>query len=855
MIHTPAEIPLAHSLLYWWAGDGCLVLTDGSIVLGYSLATVSVVTAPDDELNRIAGVLRSALNSLPPGYQVQVLRRSRPAPDDLFTDFEASLHPSAPTLLREQRAHARQHLAAAGLRVWDSYLFVSRPRALAQSPASGGLRQRLTELVRPAQALASVTRAHHLQLLERVRLDASRFVQALAPTGASVRMLSDEECLRVAFALLNPGRDDQFPPLADSAPPVELPEANRPLYRALSLREQLAHSGVSVTPDGLFLGEPLRPYRVLCLKTLPRATQAAGIRLANRLPFPHWLSFSVGVPDSEAKFDEVDRRRHRAQAWATGHVRNVKADEQAAELEAVLREMTSRDQRMFNLSLSVLIGAENLVQLERRTSEALGLFSDAQLPLVTARLAQKPAYLGLLPGCSHRAPHPRTVLTDNAAHLFPLYDAWRGDARPIWLASTRNREPFALDIRNPAYDAWNATVFGRTGGGKSFLVNSLLTTSCLAQGGPVVVIDVGGGENSSYLRLCRALGGDFVALSLDGRHAINPFYPRDELFTTDDEHEHPSSTPNAGKLTFLVQLALLACQDPGAARATRIGERIVREAITSTYEKLAGRTPIFSDVADTLAVYEGEDTEDRQLARQYAKTLRAFLSGPAGRLLNQPTRVRLGGRFTVFDLKGLEALGDVATAVLYVVNAAVWNTLAPRGRKALAWVVYDETWKLMRHPTAAELQEELYRTARKLRAGVLSVTQNLDDFEASPASRAVLSNSLTTYLLRHKDGHERVSRLLGLNEVEASLFRSLDKKTGYFSEFLLKTERGSSVVRFSPSPFDYWTFTTDPLDKQLEAETLQRFHGDRLATLRHLASTYPNGAAAGAASPKESHAA
>ena len=71
-------------------------------------------------------------------------------------------------------------------------------------------------------------------------------------------------------------------------------------------------------------------------------------------------------------------------------------------------------------------------------------------------------------------------------------------------------------------------------------------------------------------------------------------------------------------------------------------------------------------------------------------------------------------------MKGIENVGRLAPAVLMIVSAYVWNMIA-RPRKTLAWVVYDECWKLLMNDTAAALQAELYRTARKLRAGVVSV--------------------------------------------------------------------------------------------------------------------------------------
>lgn len=844
-------VPLAHALPYWWVGDGCVVLTDGTLVLPFRLETVSVVTSTDDEVNALADLFRSTLNSCPPGFQLQILRRSRKVDGRLFHAYRAALKSPDP-ILQEQRSAGAAHLRRLNMRVFDTWLFFSWPKALNTSSGQQDMVSRILDFISGGGRAAQITRERHTETLQKLRQQAQLFLQSLGSVGLRCTPLSDEEFVQLAYAFLNPGREG-YTRLEDSRPPRVLPEKERPLYRSLSLREQLVHCDCSQTMDTLFLGEPLQPHRILALKAMPRTTEAAMIRKANRIPFDHWLSVGLSVPDSEAQFDQVDKRRKRARAWAAGAVRNIKAEEQADELEAALRHMESNDQRVFNLSCQLLIPAADVVELENRTTQALAAFTDFHTPLVTARMVQLPAFVGMAPGAAHLAPEARTVLTDNAAHMLPVYDAWKGDAEPVWLASTRNGEPLSIDLRDPKSDAWNFNVFGRTGSGKSFFILSQLTSAMLGQGSPVVVIDVGGGQDGSYYRLCKLLGGDFVDLSLDGANAINPFPSHADLFSTDTGET--SADANEGKLTLLLALATLACNDPGVTTRTRIGERILRDAILLTYRRLGrGLPPLFSDLAETLAHhYRGEDSEDLQLAQRYAKTLRSFLAGAAGKLLNQQTKVRLGSSFIVFDLKGLEQLGDVATAMLYVVNAYVWNMIGRPGRRELAWVIYDETWKLMRHPTAAELQEELYRTARKLRAGVVSVTQKLEDFLASAASKAVLSNTIRTFLLRHKDNHDAVADLVDLNAVELELFRSLTTKKGFFSEVLMKTDTHSSVVRFSPSPWDYWVNTTDGADKELERSLLPQFGGDRLATLRHLVATYPNGAAAG--SKKVSHAA
>lgn len=839
------ETAYAHFLPYWWIGDEALVLTDGTLAVAYRIRGLDPTCLPDEQINALAERLRAFANALPLGLECQILRHSRPAPDQLYDSYLGALRTNNP-ILTEQRSRSRAHLRSLELRHVDTYLIFSRPVALGHlgSHTSSGITALLDRLT-GAQPPDTITYDQHRVALDDLAKTADGLARHLRTAGLTeLERLDDRRLTALVRAILNPSLPPDSGEVLDDQPPPGLAPHELQLYRPPTLREQLAFSDLHWDVDTLTLDDPLRPHRVMALHALQRRTIASLINGASRIAFPHWMSVAVAAPDSERKYSEVQTRRNRALAAAAGYARNIRASEQAEELQSVLKAMVSRDQHVFRLGLHLLFGADSLAELDARTRQARDIFRDlAGAVLATEQDQQLPAFLGMLPGNSHRAPHRRTMMTDNVADLLPVYDDWRGDARPAFLVPTRSHAPLAIDLADPRRGNWNTTIFGGTGGGKSFLTLSLATSTMLGQSSPLIVIDVGGKERGSYYRLSQLLGGDFVGLSVDGSDAINPFPSRSDLYS--DDSGLPSREPHNLRLTTALSVAKLLVTDPGAPPLSRVSSAILQRAILAAYDRVgASRAPILSDLADELAAFTG-DPEDIAAAKRFAKTLRASLDSPFGQLVNQQTRVNIRSSFVVFDLKGLEAIGDeLASVMLLIVSGYVWSMIA-RPRDTLAWVVYDECWKLLQHPTAAELQSELYRTARKLRAGVVSITQKLDDFLAAPAARAILSNTSNTFLLRHKDGHAKVAELLGLNEREQQLFRSLKSEKGHYSEFLWKGDTGAAVARYAPTPFEYWVNTTDPVDRELEARVLQELAGDRLAAIRRLAAEYPHGAAAG----------
>ena len=70
-----AEYPLAHELPYWDfledEKDNCVVLADGTLVQGLELSGIAVEAMDVESINHLTAQMRSFLNSLPDGLELQ----------------------------------------------------------------------------------------------------------------------------------------------------------------------------------------------------------------------------------------------------------------------------------------------------------------------------------------------------------------------------------------------------------------------------------------------------------------------------------------------------------------------------------------------------------------------------------------------------------------------------------------------------------------------------------------------------------------------------------------------------------------------------------------------------------------
>src|SRR4029077_2226932 len=108
-----------------------------------------------------------------------------------------------------------------------------------------------------------------------------------------------------------------------------------------------------------------------------------------------------------------------------------------------------------------------------------------------------------------------------------------------------------------------------------------------------------------------------------------------------------------------------------------------------------------------------------------------------------------------FDLKGLEGDKDLQAVLVLILSGIIWN-LVMRDNTEAKVVVFDEVWRLLESPASAQLIAELYRTSRKYRCSILTISQSVEDFTGSSIAAALINNSATVYLLKHRLGHEAV---------------------------------------------------------------------------------------------------
>ncbi len=167
-------------------------------------------------------------------------------------------------------------------------------------------------------------------------------------------------------------------------------------------------------------------------------------------------------------------------------------------------------------------------ELETATGALKSVFKKNNFSIRTAEGVQLASFMAALPGgCEEvlmqamdRFGRSKTVLSHNAVSFLPLYGEWRGNASaptpPLLLLAGRRGElvgwtPFKSDGN------YNVAVVGKSGAGKSVVMQDILA-GMVATGGAAVVID----DGYSFANSCRFLSGAHIDFA-ESHIELNPF--------------------------------------------------------------------------------------------------------------------------------------------------------------------------------------------------------------------------------------------------------------------------------------------------------------------------------------------
>ena len=468
-------------------------------------------------------------------------------------------------------------------------------------------------------------------------------------------------------------------------------------------------------------------------------------------------------------------------------------ESQVRELGKGIEEIELHGNYFGQFSLTVVIYDRELALVEKAAAEFYKVFSVHDAQLYEERYNLLNAFLAAVPGNYAFNLRYLYLLNTNYADLSFLFTLHQGETRNNHLRSeylavleTNHGTPYFLNLHYR--DVAHSMILGRTGSGKSFLLNFLITN--LQKYDPFTFIfDLGG----SFESLTRLFRGTYLRVGAESADfSINPFCL-------------PPTKPNLDFLALFVRVLLgrtFGTLDPAT-------ERELYEQI----ENLYSLDPALRTL-DILA-----NTLPRPLAYALAKWLRG---GQFGFLFDNPEDTISFSRFQCFDFQQMSRYPELLEPLLFYVLHRANEVIANRDISSTFKAFFiDEAWVFLKNPSIRQYVTEALKTWRKHNAAMILSTQSLDELKRSELLDVILESCATKIFLANPDmDQELYRRQFHLNDTEIALIAALLPK----QQFLIKTPELAKVANLHVDRRSYWLYTNDPYDNRKRQEAFDT-HG------------------------------
>ena len=420
----------------------------------------------------------------------------------------------------------------------------------------------------------------------------------------------------------------------------------------------------------------------------------------------------------------------------------------------LLRDLQSRNERMFLLTFLVVNLADNKQQLDNQIFQTAGVAQKANCSLVRLDYQQEAGLMSSLPLGLNEIPIQRGLTTSSTAIFVPFTTQelfQNGEALYYGLNALSSNMILAdrKKLKNP-----NGLILGTPGSGKSFSAKREITNVFLVADKKdcILICD----PEAEYAPLVNRLGGQVVKISPTSRDFVNPM----DLNLNYSEDESPLSL----KSDFILSLCELVVG--GKSGLEPIEKTVIDRAVREVYrEYLADPDPAKMPILEDL--YNALKKQPEAEAARVAAALELYVHGSLN-VFNHRTNIDIHNRLVCFDIKELGK--QLKKLGMLIIQDQVWGRVTEnRERHANTWYYSDEFHLLLKEEQTAAYSVEIWKRFRKWGGIPTGITQNVKDLLASREIENIFENSDFIYMLNQAGGDRQIlAKQLGISNKQLS---------------------------------------------------------------------------------------
>jgi hypothetical protein len=552
--------------------------------------------------------------------------------------------------------------------------------------------------------------------------------------------------------------------------PALMTESTWLSYLATGLGFKALDNGL---PDIVWENDSIRAdhqhIRVLSLTELPQVTWKGCLQGVFESQIPFAFSIRLAIPDRKKVRRQLETKRrvsHALSVTSSLEVKNIESNSVLHSSEETLERILVNKETLFEISVALTVAGTQQETLEIANNLERVVSGIGNAGLYLEQIGSLPVYSSHLPGSKMLGIRKLPILSENLAQLLPLiHDYSRVNDESSLALRSRSDEVSNLNLFSKENLNFNSFICGASGAGKSFLMNAILTSVLRDEARTrLCIFDIGG----SYRKIIEANGGKSQLLTVDEAQAL------------------------------LASFLKLKAVDNGGFFRTFI------ETLCGSGNHITHSHKVAID--DLLRDLEGQHLRISDLIAAAQKKTERFYQDIAHWLKPHLKLDKIAARddlqsvirsqVTAFDFKELDADPVLQRTTILLLSELLWSDLT-EGTYSRTLIVFDEVWRFFAQ--SKSFLEEMYRTLRKYKAGIVSITQNLADYGDESFAKMIFTNSFTKIFLQNGAAAEFLKQTFDLADSDIERALSVTSKKPIYSEFFALSPAMSQVFRLYPT--------------------------------------------------------
>lgn len=466
---------------------------------------------------------------------------------------------------------------------------------------------------------------------------------------------------------------------------------------------------------------------------------------------------------------------------------------QRKETKEFLDDLTTRDQRMMFVVVTLAHTADTLEQLNTDTEALLSVGRKHLCQMSTLSFQQMDALNTALPYGVRKINALRTLTTESTAVLMPFKAQEIRHDHGVYFGLNAISKNLLFIDRKQLLNG-NGFVLGVSGSGKSFTAKREMLNLAMATGDDIIVID----PEAEYKLLIEAIGGEVIRIAATSANHINAM----DMTEGYGDGENPVILKSEFILSLCEQLV-------GSGKLTAKEKSLIDRCTANVYRKYLSSN--YAETPPTLQDFHAELLrQDEPEAHDVALAIELFTNGSLNTFA-QHTNMDPNSRIVCYDIRDL-GKQLLPIGMLVVLDSIFNRVVANRMKGRNTWIIIDEIYLLFQHEYSANFLFTLWKRVRKYGACATGLTQNVDDLLQSHTARTMLANSEFLVMLNQAATDRlELAKLLNISENQLSYITNVPSGHG-----LLKC--GGSIVpfedRFPSNTKIYKILTTRPSEME-----------------------------------------